>query len=80
MAQDRQLQVSSNILEELVACLDAQTAANSNDTPELKTLNSRSGRIISSAITILKSAQAPGSFSGSEIGQYHVDPSNSQFL
>jgi hypothetical protein len=80
MSQDKQIQIAVSTLEELVACLDAQTAVNTNDTPEQKQLGARCGRIMSSAVTLLRGARGPGSFSGSEIGQYHLDPTQSNFL
>jgi hypothetical protein len=80
MAQDRQIQISASILEELVNCLDAQSAVDRPDGDAQRALNARTSRVLSAAVTLLRGAQQPGSYSGTEIGQYHVDPSSSQFL
>lgn len=80
MAQDRQIQISSSILEELVTCLDAQSAVTKPEGDALRNLNVRTSRALSAAVTLLRGAQQPGSYSGSEIGDYHTDPSSSPFL
>ena len=80
MAQSRQLSISAALLEELVVCLASQTVRNTSNSAEQRELNVRSNRAVSSAGSMLCAAQGPQSFSGTETGDYHIDPTQSPFL
>lgn len=77
---DKQVSISAALLEDLVTCLVAQTEGNPTNTAEQRELNIRSNRAISNVTTILRNTRGPQSFSGSEIGDYHVDPTQSSFI
>jgi len=80
MANDRQIQVSCRLLEEVVQCLELTTVATLNSSDADKALITRANRAISSLSSMMKGSTGPGDFSGSEIGLNHVDPTQSPFL
>lgn len=80
MAQDKQISISVALLGDLIICLAAQTEGNPTNTEEQRMLNIRSNQVIANASTLLRSARGPQSFSGNEIGDYHVDPTQSSFI
>jgi hypothetical protein len=80
MANDKQIQISAALLEELTLCLMALIDRSKGDDQDVRDLNARANRAVSSAATILRGSIGPQSFSGSETGQFRVDPTQSQFL
>lgn len=80
MAQNSQIQISAALLEELVLSAEALTGFIVKDSQEAKVALGRLGRATAPAITLLRGASGPGSFSGDEVGQYRLDPGQSQYL
>ena len=81
MAQNKQIQISAALLEELIVSAEAVTGfvgatVDDNARAALARLN----KAISSTVVLLRSSTGPGSFSGKEVGEYRVDPSQSPFL
>lgn len=82
MAQNnRQIQISVAVLEELLTSADLVSGfVNAEGNTEAKNALARLNRAMSSAVTLLRSANGPGTFSGNEVGEYRVDPTQSPFL
>lgn len=85
MSTNRQIQISAALLEELLVSADGVAGivgqfVQKSDNAEARAALARLGRASSSAAVLLRAAAGPGSFSGDEVGQYRIDPSQSQFL
>lgn len=80
MANDKQVQISAAQLEETLICLTALVDQTKAETAEQKDIVIRANRAIAGIATILRGSLGPGNFSGNETGQFHLDPTQSQFL
>ena len=75
----KQIQISAALLEELLISIDGLSSV-TDGTDAARVALARAGRATSAAQTLLRTAAGPGSFSGDEIGQYRIDPTQSPFI
>lgn len=81
MVQNRQIQISAALLEELVVSAETVTGfVGATIDDKARVALARLNKAISSVSVLLRASTGPGSFSGGEIGEYRVDPSQSPFL
>lgn len=71
---DKLVSVSSTVLADAVVALQALVQLSSD--AQLNSTANRAAMILSQA---LRSSNGPGSFSGNEVGQYHLDPNQSPY-
>ena len=81
MAQNRQIQISAALLEELVISAETVTGfVGAEVDDKARAALARLNKAISSTAVLLRSSNGPGTFSGNEVGEYRVDPTQSPFL
>lgn len=80
MAKDKQISISAALLEQLVIATEALYGVVDTTKPDANQLLASASKAVTPAVQLLRAAFGPQSFSGSEIGDYHIDPSQSSFL